>query len=70
VVRISFTTSALYSFVNDLLALAMDSILHHIGGVHEIGAGSLRSRKASMDAESAGRARVNPEGMRTLVRER
>src|SRR5437868_14171724 len=26
-VRISFTTSALYSFVNDLLALAMDSIL-------------------------------------------
>src|SRR5438105_11531966 len=25
--RISFTTSALYSFVNDLLALAMDSIL-------------------------------------------
>src|SRR5207253_537656 len=38
--RISFTTSALYSFVNDLLALAMDSILHHIGGVHEIGAGS------------------------------
>src|SRR3989441_1045079 len=39
-VRISFITSALYSFVNDLLALAMDSILHHIGGVHEIGAGS------------------------------
>src|SRR3989441_2264823 len=39
-VRISFITSALYSFVNDLLALAMDSILHHIGGVREIGAGS------------------------------
>src|SRR5437870_3537636 len=44
-VRISFTTSALYSFVNDLLALAMDSILHHIGGVHEIGAGPARLRK-------------------------
>jgi len=38
---ISLTTSALYSFVNDLLVLAMDSILHHIGGVHEIVAGSV-----------------------------
>src|SRR5512132_2718283 len=39
-VRISLTTSALYSFVNDRLALAMDSILHHFVGVRLIGAGS------------------------------
>jgi hypothetical protein len=38
----------LYSFVNDLLALAMDSILHHIGGVHEIGGRLIASRAADL----------------------
>src|SRR5437870_12210589 len=57
-VRISFITSALYSFVNDLLALAMDSILHHIGGVREIGAGSCgRSKGESCSIGAPGRLR-------------
>jgi acylglycerol lipase len=42
--RISFTASGFYPLVNDLLAVAMDSILHHIGGVHQIG-------QARLDAE-------------------
>src|SRR5467141_4240143 len=46
------------------LALAMDSILHHIGGVHEIGAGS-----TSLCLNSIGWASAMPRLDQTLIRD-
>ena len=43
----------LHTFVNDLLALATDSILQHIGGVHEIGQAHDRAAQAASPLREA-----------------